>query len=172
MKIRLTVGVLVALVAWPVLAADEMRKLDWLVGEWKGEATVQMGPGKPEHVVQTERVQSKVGGKVLMIEGLGKRKLEDGSVGDVVHDAMAILSWDEAKKNYRFSAYLSNRPQTEATLEVTGPTSAVWGMETPMGRMRYTLSLTEKGEWLEIGEFSRDGQQWTKFIEMRLQKVK
>ena len=173
MKIRSTVLVLMALAAWPALAAnEEMRKLDWLIGEWKGEATVQMGPGKPETALQHEKVQSKAGGKVLLIEGVGRQKLEDGSAGEIVHDAMALISWDEAKKTYRFSTFVANRPDADATLEVTGPNSASWGFQTPQGHVRFTISKTEKGEWLEIGEYSRDAVKWTKFMDMKLQKVK
>lgn len=172
MKIRFLIVILMALAAWPALAAnDEMRKLDWLVGEWKGEAVVQMGP-KTEYALQHERVQTKLDGKVLLVEGVGRRKLEDGGAGEVVHNALAVLSWDPEKKNYRFSTYLADRPGAEATLEVTGPTSAVWGLDTPRGKVRYTISLTDEGEWLEIGEWSSDGAKWNKFIEMRLQKVK
>lgn len=161
--------ILAALFALPVFAAnEEMRKLDWMTGDWKGEAVVRMGPGEPQRVQQTERIQSKLGGKVLLIEGQGKN-----DKGEIVHDAMAVISWDEAKKTHRFSTYLFNRPGAETTLDVTGPNTAVWGLETPQGRMRYTIKLTDKGEWHEIGEFSRDGgATWMQFIEMRLTKVK
>jgi hypothetical protein len=64
---------IVALVAMPVFAAnEEMRKLDWMAGDWKGEAVVRMGPGEPQRIQQTERIQSKLGGKVLLIEGQGR----------------------------------------------------------------------------------------------------
>ncbi|MFP5247442.1 MAG: hypothetical protein ACLGH0_12175, partial [Thermoanaerobaculia bacterium] len=139
-------------------------------GEWKGEATVQMGPGPAHRVVQTERVQSKLGGKVLLIEGLGRRLQDDGTPGAVVHDALAVITWDDAKKTYRFASWVADKGSADTTLEVTGPTSAVWGLETPRGRMRYTMNLTEQGEWVEIGEWSADGVKWTKFIEMRLKK--
>jgi hypothetical protein len=152
-------------------AADEMQKLDWLIGEWKGEAWVKIG-AKTDRAVQTERVQAKLGGKVLLIEGVGRRKLEDGSAGEIMHDALALVSWDEVKKTYRFSAYTFNHPATETTLDVTAPNTAVWGMETPQGRIRYTLHLTDKGEWSEVGDFSRDGKQWVRFFEMTLTKVK
>lgn len=169
MKIRSGILILVALAALPALAAnEEMRKLDWLIGDWSGEAMVQMGPGKPERILQTERVQSKLGGKVLLIEGQGKRES-----GEIVHDALAVLTWDESKKSYRFSTYLFNRPGAETTLDVTGPNTAVWGLDTPQGRMEYTLRLTEEGEWVETGRFSRDaGKNWMQFIEMRLKKAK
>jgi hypothetical protein len=34
------------------------------------------------------------------------------------------------------------------------------------------MTLTEKGEWHEVGEYSLDGKAWTKFIEMTLTRVK
>jgi hypothetical protein len=154
-------------------AADEMQKLAFLQGEWKGEAWIQMGPGKPEYVIQTERVTPKAGGKALLIEGLGKRKLPDGTAGEIVHDALAVISWNEEKKTYRFDAYVANKPRVDATLDVTAPNTAVWGFSTPQGgKIRYTINLTEKGEWREIGEFTRDGATWMKFFEMTLQKMK
>ena len=157
----------------PLFAADEMKKLDFLIGEWKGEAWMQMGPGQRERVLQTERVQPKLGGQVLLVEGLGKRRLEDGTAGEIVHDAMAVISWSEEKKTYRFATWVAGRPDGETTLDLTGPNTAVWAMDTPRGRMKYTIRLTEKGEWNEVGEFSRDdGATWMKFFEMTLQKVK
>ncbi|MGZ5473874.1 MAG: hypothetical protein ACXW31_12140, partial [Thermoanaerobaculia bacterium] len=95
MKIRIAILFLIAL---PVFAADEMRKLDFLVGDWKGEASVSSGPGKGEQVLQTETVRTKLGGKALLIEGTGKKKLADGSAGDVVHDAVGMVWFDEAMK--------------------------------------------------------------------------
>jgi hypothetical protein len=173
MKTRLFLAALAVLVALPSFAAnDEMRKLDFLVGEWTGEATVQIG-ARPERVLQTENVQAKLDGKVLFIEGLGRRKNADGTAGDVVHNAMAVISWNEAKKNYRFATWLANRPDGEATMEVSGPNQAKWWMDTPNGgKMRYTISLTESGEWLETGEFSQDGVKFVPFFETRLKKVK
>jgi hypothetical protein len=155
----------------PAFAADEMKKLDFLIGEWKGEGWYQMGP-KREYALQTEKITPKAGGNALMIEGLGHRKNEDGSAGAVVHDAFAMLRWDGVARQYRFSTALAGRGTAEPEFEVTGTNKAVWKMRVPQGTMRYTISLTEKGEWFEVGEFSGDGQQWSKFFEMTLQKVK
>ena len=166
MKSRFAILFLMAL---PLYAADEMRKLDWLTGEWKGEASVQMGP-KAERALQTERVQSKLGGKVLVIEGLGKRRLEDGTAGEVVHDALAVVSWDDKTKKYRFDAWTERSGYVEAWLEA-GDHRAIWGFDTPQGKIRYTITRGDQGQWLEIGEFSRDGKEWRKFFEMTLQKV-
>ena len=163
---------LIVALALPVFAADEMRKLDFLAGEWKGEGWFQMGPGKPETYLQFERVTPKAGGKALLIEGLGNRKMPDGSAGEVVHEALALLGYDEAAKKYRFSTVTAQRGAALPWFEVTGTNAAQWGLDVPQGKMRYTISLSETGEWVEYGEFSRDGEKWMKFMEMKLKKVK
>lgn len=160
----------ITLIALSAAAADEMKKAEWMLGEWKGTASIQMGPGKPQLVHQTERVQSKLGGKVLVIDGLGKRKNDDGTLGDVVHEALGVISWDEKKNAYRFDAWTARDGYVEASMTI-GDRVATWGFDTPGGgKIRYTIKQTEKGEWNEVGEFSRDGNSWMKFFEMTLSK--
>jgi hypothetical protein len=154
-----------------VFAADEMRKLDFLTGEWKGEAWMQMGPEKKGYAIQRELVQSKLGGQVLLVEGQGRLKLEDGTGGPIVHDAMAVVSWNEEKKTYRFATWVAGRGESETTLDLVAPNTAVWALDSPRGRTRFTITVTEKGEWKEIGEHSGDsGATWRKFFEMNLVK--
>lgn len=114
---KLALVLFVSLCVVPAYGADEMRKLDWWIGEWKGEASIQMGPGKPEKTLMTERLQWQTGGRTILIEGTGKRKLDDGTAGDVVHDALAVISWDEAKKHYRFDAWTARDGYVEVWLE-------------------------------------------------------
>ena len=163
MKIRFAVLFLVAL---PLYAADEMRRLDWLVGEWKGEASMRMGAAT-HAVAQSERVQSKLGGTVLLIEGLGRN-----ATGEVVHDALAVASWDAAAKKYRFDAWTAKNGYVEAWMTVAEDGGVAWGFDTPQGKIRYRIARTDTGAWHEEGELSRDGNQWQKFFEMTLQKVK
>jgi hypothetical protein len=168
--VRLMALVLVAL---PLFAADEMKKLDFLVGEWKGEAWWQMGPNaKREYALQHETVTPRAGGNALQVEGQGRTRKEDGTAGALVHDAYAMLRWDDTAKKYRFSTAVAGRGTAEPDFELVGQNKAVWTMTLPQGTMRYTISLTEKGEWFEVGEFSRDGNNWSKFFEMTLAKVK
>ncbi len=47
-----------------------MKKLEFLLGEWSGEATVLRGPGQFIEMAQTESVQFKLDGLLLMIEGV------------------------------------------------------------------------------------------------------
>ncbi len=56
-----------------------MKKLTFLVGAWSGEATVLRAPGQFTAMAQTESVQFKLDGLVLLIEGVGRAKA-DGKV--------------------------------------------------------------------------------------------
>jgi hypothetical protein len=49
-----------------------MKKLEFLVGKWAGEARMLRGTGDPLVMMQTEEVQYKLDGLVLVIEGVGK----------------------------------------------------------------------------------------------------
>lgn len=171
MRIRWTLFALgLSLVSLTASAADEMKKVEWMVGDWKGSASIQMGPGKPRSVMQSEHVQSKLGGEILVIDGLGKQKNDDGSIGEVVHEAFGVISWDGRKNAYRFDAWTAHDGYVEASIDI-GERGATWGFDTPGGgRIRYTITRTDKGEWNEIGEFSRDGKAWMKFFEMTLAK--
>jgi hypothetical protein len=169
---KLLCALLFTFIAIAAHAADEMKKLDFLAGEWKGEGWLQRGPAPRESVLQREVVTPRAGGQVLLVEGTGRAKLEGGAAGDVVHDAIGFISWDPEKKQYRFVAHTAASGSVETTMDV-GDRKAVWGFDTPQGgRVRYTIRLTDKGEWNEIGEFSRDGEKWMQFFEMTLTKVK
>ena len=48
---------------------EAMKKLAFLVGKWSGDATSKRGRNEAVKVKQTEEVQFKLGGLVLLIEG-------------------------------------------------------------------------------------------------------
>src|SRR3954465_4448796 len=85
----------------PAAQRDAMKKLDFLVGEWKGEGWMEFAPGQKRTFKGTEVVQSKLDGLLLAIEGLHR-----GRVGDkeevVVHNAFGLVSYDDKAKRYRF----------------------------------------------------------------------
>jgi hypothetical protein len=49
-----------------------MQKLSFLAGNWAGEATVTLGPGKPIKIMQTEEVVYKLDGLVMLKLGDGR----------------------------------------------------------------------------------------------------
>lgn len=168
---RIVAMLLAALLAAPMLRADEssaaeaMKKVAWLAGTWEGSGWASMR-GEKTTFNQREVVKLAAGGLVLVVEGRGTAP--EG--GRVVHDAFAVLDYDPAAKKYRWHAWRAGGGDTVDEPEV-GDGRFVWGMSTPQGgRVRYTITRTPEGAWLEIGEFSRDGASWSQFFEMRLTK--
>jgi hypothetical protein len=152
-----------------VLAA--MRRLEWLVGDWRGEAWVQMGQQGRATSRVTESAKWRLEGAGLLIEGRGTAQVEPGGPEVTVHDALAVVTYDREAGRYRFTAWRGDGTPVDATAEV-GDRRLVWGFRDPRGvTVRFTLRLTPEGRWNEVGEASRDGQTWFKFMEMNLERV-
>lgn len=144
-----------------------MKKLSFLAGKWEGDGWMRMGPGEPSQFTGSENVQVKLQGKALLVEG----KFKDKTSQKVIHETLAIISFDEKSGKYRFSAYLFNRPPGEYVLEAK-ERGFCWGIQPPSGpKIDYTMTLTETGEWHEVGEYEMTGQGKVKFLEMRLKKL-
>ncbi len=81
-----------------------MKKLDFLVGEWSGQASVARG-GVIVELEQSEVAQFKLDGLVLMVEGIGRTK----SDGKVVLQALGLITFDDTSGSYRMRAYNDGR---------------------------------------------------------------
>ena len=151
---------------------QEMKKLEFLIGEWQGEGWVEFVPGQRRTSPAAERAQWKLGGLIMLVEGMGKTKAPGKQEGVVVHNALAIISYDATAKLYRIKSYLADGRSTDAEAEFVAE-GFQWRFQTPQGfSIRYTVKITDKGEWFERGEMSQDGKSWRQFHEMTLQPVK
>jgi hypothetical protein len=120
---------------------DAMRKLSFLAGSWSGPVTVVRGP-QPLHLTQTEQVEYKLDGLVLLIEG----KSTD-SDGKSSFAALATVSYDEATHAYHIRAYNGGHYiDTELTVL---PDGFSWGFKAGPADIVNTMHLTAKGEWSE-----------------------
>ena len=146
------------------LQRAEVKKLESMVGQWKGSGWIQQG-AKRETFTGTETVQRKIDGLALLVEG----RFTDPE-GKVIHETLAVLAFDPKAKGYRFRTYLASGRSGEHDLKII-PEAFEWGFESPAGTIRYTIK-TANDVWFEIGEFSKDGKTWVKFFEMKLEKVK
>src|SRR5271167_4974724 len=77
-----------------------MKKLDFLVGKWSGEARRWLAPGDPVVMTQTEEAQYKLDGLLLTIEGVGRTK-----DGKPALQALGIISYDDENGTYRMRAF-------------------------------------------------------------------
>lgn len=143
---------------------DKMQALAFLVGEWQGEAWMQMGPGRREEAAQREWIEWKAGGEVLLIQGRGEVD------GKPVHEALATITWDQRAGRYAMWTYRAGSGATVPSIEV-GDERVVWGFDVPNGKVRYTISLDGEGRWVEVGEYSSDGTTWMEFLGMKLRKL-
>jgi hypothetical protein len=182
---RVTIATLAAwvaalIVSWPAPASAQtatdagaavtaaMEPLSWLVGEWEGEGWSESAGGRSIALV-TERVESRLDGRVLFVEGIGHVKEATGSPGEVVHHAVGVLSYDPARAGYLFLAFRDGRVVEARTSLEDGV--FVWGFDVPGGQVRYRIRQ-DAGDWLESGDFSRDGgATWRPFFEMRLHRT-
>ncbi len=148
---------------------EKMKSLAFLVGEWKGTGFYLAGERKV--IVEcSERVESAAGGTCLLI--VGKHYMKGPNDQKLlIHDSAAMIRYNPIDAKHRLTAQLANGLSND--FDVTpGDKGFVWGLESPArGSTRYTMKLTDKGEWFEIGERSADaGKTWTKFLEMTLTK--
>ncbi len=138
-------------------------RLDFMDGEWRGEATVH-GPAGTMTLIQTERVGSMLGGSIKVIEGRGYAP--DGSTQ---FNAMATVSWDPRAGRYGFRSYAQGFSGDYA-FEVTDD-GFRW--ETPAGpnaKIQY-VAVVRDGTWHEVGTFVAEGQPPRQMIEMRLTRI-
>jgi hypothetical protein len=144
---------------------EAMKKLDFLVGKWEGEGWMTPGPGAKEVYKGSETVQKKLQGKAVLIEG----KFTD-SAGKVVHETLAVVTFDEKEKKYRFRTYLFNRPEGEYELHLAN-NGFWWEVASPNGpTVRFDMVVTAEGAWRETGTVNIPGRDPMQILEMVLKK--
>ena len=145
-----------------------LKKLDFLVGKWSGEACVLRGPGEPLELIQTEEAQYKLDGLILIIEGLGKSKAD----GKVALQALGIVSYDDEAGTYRMRAYNDGRYfETDLKLSENGK-EVSWGFALGDIKTSSMLRINEKGEWTELTKIAIGSEPDRKFMELTVSRQK
>jgi hypothetical protein len=161
--ILINVLLIISVMSYGQSFKTEMKKLEPLAGRWKGTASYKMGPGEPHRVEQSEIIEFKLDSAILQIEGLGT------SGGRVAHHALAMVNFNIYESKFNFRSYLNDGKMSDAHFSVPAPGQYAWGFDSPQRKIRY-LIVIENNTWKETGEYSTDGVQWIRFIEMNLTK--
>jgi hypothetical protein len=120
------------------------------------------GRGEPLHLTQTEDVQYKLDGLVLLVEGKST-----GADGKVQFSALATMAYDDATHSYRFRAYHDGHYlDTELTVPGSGFS---WTFMAGPAHIVNTMRLTSKGEWDEVTEVTLGNNPPHRSLEMLLQ---
>jgi hypothetical protein len=151
----------------PAVARAAITRLEFMVGEWKGEAWQLRGADRVQ-TQMVETVQRRLGGAVLLVEGRGTIAVP-GSEDRVVHHALGVISFDPTSGAYTLRSYLATGQSGDFLLTLMDG-GVSWSRDVPGGKVRNTARFTP-GEWHEVGEFSRDGTTWTQIMELRLRRV-
>lgn len=143
---------------------EAMHKLSFLAGRWSGPVTIIRGPGTELHLTQTEDVEYKLDGLVLLIEG----KSTDAD-GKVVFSALATVSYDDATHTYHFRAYNDGRYlDTELSVSESGFS---WGFMAGPARIMNTMHLTGKDEWNEVTDVTVESNPARRSMGMLLERL-
>lgn len=140
---------------------EAMKVLDWMDGEWVGEATILAGPGAPMTHPHTERIGPMLGGSIKVIEG---RTANDE--GGAAFNAFAVISWSE-EGGYVMRSY-ANGQAGDFPLTAT-PDGFSWTTPSRGGELRYVTTFRD-GEWVEIGTFVMPDRPPMPVIELRLRR--
>jgi hypothetical protein len=147
----------------------QLKPLSYLIGNWKGTATIQQQGGAPIKVNQEEKITWQLDSMIINIEGIGR----DITSNKKNFHAFALVYFNPNTQQLAMKSFTLEGRQTDAYFKLIGEDQFEWGFEVPnnRGKIKYliTLSRSEK-KWKETGEFSPDGTKWYPFMTMDLVK--
>jgi hypothetical protein len=142
---------------------DAMKKLSFLVGAWSGPASIRRGPGEALKITQSEQIEMKMDGLVMVIEGTGR-----GADGKAGFRAFATISYDDETSTYHFRAYNDGHYlDTELKVSASG---FEWGYAAGPLKVTNRMKVTEAGEWQEVTESTFGSAPPQRSVEMLLKR--
>jgi hypothetical protein len=143
-----------------------MKKLDFLVGMWTGNALITRGPGEKTELLQTEEAGYKLDGLILVIEGIGRTK----SDGVPILQALGIISYADESKIYHMRAFNDGRfLETEIRLLEQGK-GMTWSFMFGEIKTKSVLRINENGDWTELHEIIVGSQPSRKLMEVAVRR--
>lgn len=149
---------------------QQMQKVAYLAGKWKGEAITKQRNGPDTKIAQEENIFYKLDNTILVIEGTGRNPQ---NANEIMFNAFAVLCYDEQAKEFKMTSHLKDGSKTDAYFKVVAENNFVWGFDVQNNaKIRYEIKLDPKTKsWYETGEYSPDDINWYPFIELKLTKL-
>jgi len=141
------------------ISKSKISQLEFMVGNWKGSGWMMGRDGTKSEFDQSELIQFKLDSTMVLIEGLGE------SQGMVVHNALAILTYNKAEDKLAFRSYMQNGQSGDFPAELIDG-KLYWY---PNPNVRYIIWTNAYNQWYETGE-SKRGENWMQFFEMTLDR--
>jgi hypothetical protein len=182
MSVRATIAACLCLIALGVTDSDAQtpttlsrreamqRFTPWL-GEWRGGGWTIDATGRRTEFALVERVQPRVDGTVLLLEGHGTAT-GPGHTGETTHDGLVVVYFDEHMGQYRWNGHEARSGTADVELRVFDG-GVAWTLPQPGTDAHVRITITFDGNrWRETGQASGDGQTWATFMEVNLDRVR
>jgi Protein of unknown function (DUF1579) len=152
----------------PPPPAPELKKLDFMAGDWTAEGTMNPGPGMPGGKFTFNSHAEWMQGNYFLVEN---SDMDLGPMGK--GKELAILGYDSDKKVYTYRAFNSMGEAEESTGNVDGDTW-IWASDEHFGGMtmkgRFTMKVLSLTSYTMKFEVSQDGTNWTTAMEGKATK--
>ncbi len=149
---------------------EQLKPFSYMIGNWKGTATIQQQGGAAIKVNQEEKISWQLDSTLIHIEGIGR----DPITNKKNFHAYALLFYNPATQQVGMKSFTMEGRQTDAYFKVLAENNFEWGFDLPSnrGKIKYLITLSTKDKtWIEEGQFSSDGTQWFPFMSMNLVKL-
>jgi hypothetical protein len=151
-------------------AKKAMEKLSFLAGKWSGSGWQMNQQQQKMTFTQTEDIKFLTDGESLLVQGMGKTKDPETGEEKLIHNAVALITYNPQEEGYDFRSYAVGRGSGNYIGRLVKDRHFEWFLDTPNGKIRYTITINEAGQWHEIGEFAMGENSWFQFFEMTLDK--
>ena len=152
----------------PPAPAPELKKLDFMAGNWSSEGTMNPGPGMPGGKFTFTSHAEWMDGNYFLVE---HSDMDLGAMGK--GKELAILGYDSDKKVYTYHAFNSMGEAEDSTGTVDGDTWT-WTSDEHMNGMtmkgRFTMKVLSPTSYTMKFELSPDGTKWMTGMEGKATK--
>jgi hypothetical protein len=148
-----------------------INKLQWMTGSWTGSSLLQFESKKVFTNIR-ETVQPALDGTILLINVKATDRDTTTNRQSIAYTSFSVISYDTKNKKYRWTTWRNSGSEYDEHPFTVGDNSFEYTSNENGGTVRYKASTGSKGEFLETGEYSKDGTTWEQFITMKLLKTK
>ncbi len=152
----------------PKTPAPELKKLDFMAGDWAAEGTMSPGPGMPGAKWAMNTHAEWMQGNFFLVEN---SDMDLGAMGK--GKEAAYLGYDPDKKVYTYRAFNSMGEAEDSTGTVNGDTWT-WTSDEHMGgktmKGRFTMKVLSATSYTMKFELSQDGTNWMTGMEGKATK--
>ena len=148
-----------------------IQKLFWMKGNWSGTSTLVIdGQNRITHI--RESVQPALDGTILQVTVRATDADSFTNKQSLAYTSFSVIFYDVKNKSYRWTSWRTNGNNYEQEPFAVGNNSFEYTSKENGRTIRYKANLAGNGAFIETGEYSGSGSDWTQFATMKLLKSK